>query len=835
MRFLKLIILFFSFYISFSIALPDPNKIYSEEEAWKIGWPMLTGPCGNFLPLRTGIKIVDDLTKANILWKTDKKYFGTAKTGSGSFKSASDFTARLGPNAKDIPGNWANVIIGDSKIFYSTFWPVGPFYRVKVEDGEAEIRLDADDVLIALDAKTGKELWIAREPGGLVLMGGKRGGFQVAPVYYKGKVFSMGSTGRVFAYDASTGKKLWETNIGKAYEECVKEREEVLKALKEGKLISTEGRGWHTSLVVAEDILIVPTFIGSHPDTGLMGIDIETGKKKWEIQNAISKYATPNVWQYKDREYILCATVSGILHLIDPKDGKELWRIEGLGPNYFTLSPSSKHVLVNIKSESKEKRVAGLLGAFRITPEKAEFVWKMPEEETSRISTWFDNCAHNRYLIRDGMVYVTPVGGEKSCFYLLDENTGNILAKYENKGGIDGIGGLTYLIEDRLFCRWDPVHGNWRGGRHPFIQWFISPEKIYRIGDENGKASMLDLVFGFETGYEVFMEVPIIAGYMFERAGGYLVCYDLREKEGTETYLLNLEGGFIGLPNEPLPIKLWAKDNKIYSGKILPPDSQKTGLPYGEAERFTTWQKIQPLKINIDKNSIKGIFDANLGNYSCFINLDLKITEKEIEGIWTREIEPLEKEIITEGEVRGKGQLKERMFPRGPATDDINSNSWEKFGLLPQGVSSWVIELCDCINLGRRPARILIFIDYDGKNILRSVATAFGYNQSWHEVDTKELKINSNKIVGNMVIILHPDWFVKPNEKGGSTLSNLLIGKRGIEVDWPLKELPKGDGSIAIKVEVNIECINGELKGNYKAHFGVPYKIDGIVKGKKIV
>ena len=51
----------------------------------------------------------------------------------------------------------------------TTFKPAGKLYDVKsLYGGEAKAYLEADDLLIALDAKTGKTLWKAAELGGFV-------------------------------------------------------------------------------------------------------------------------------------------------------------------------------------------------------------------------------------------------------------------------------------------------------------------------------------------------------------------------------------------------------------------------------------------------------------------------------------------------------------------------------------------------------------------------------------------------------------------------------------------------------------------------------------------
>jgi outer membrane protein assembly factor BamB len=789
-------------------AMADPQKTYTEAEAWRIGWPMLHGPCGNFLPLRTGTPIVDDLLQARLLWVSEENDFGSAKTGSKTFATAADVTARLGPDAVVRPGNWAGVIVADGRVFGASFRPAGKVYEgtVKGSEAKARFRLDAEDLLIALDAKTGKLWWKAVEPGGLVLSGGKRGGFQVAPAYYQGKVFSMGSTGRLFAYDAKTGRKLWQGDIGPAHAAVTKMREKILAAAENGRWTDPDGPGWHTSLIVADGVLVVPTFRGSgySRDGGLRGLDPQTGELKWEVADAVSKWATPSVWRHGDREYILCATLGGVLHLIDPRDGKELWKVTGLGPNYFTLAPSATHVLVNVApiDDPKAKRVPGYYGAYRITPRGAERAWSMPQEPQNQIPTWFDSCARQRYAIRDGRVYVAPEGTKEdgSRFLLLKETTGEILAEHPNRGDeTNRIGGLFYLIEDRLLCRENSCHGATHGGRHPIVQWTVAPGKIARMDNGSGLCGF-DRV-DFTTAYEVYMEAPVVAGRMFERtADGRLACYDFRRPETAETWSLKLLGGYIGLG--ALPVTLWTRpDGSLAGGKAFPPTDRQVGLIYGQARRFPAWEPVSSSDAKGTSHGLSGTLEIAFGTHAWPVQISSKREGNEVAGEWTRQIAGLDKPVDTEGKLTGRGPADERLFP----TPWFEDKPWTSFGRNASGTVSYVLQLEQAVTLGRKPAGLTICLDHDGKRFVRCAAAAFGFSQSWHEVDASGLKLDGDRVHGHVMLVLNGDWWTSPNP----------AAKRGI----------------AARIEINATSAEHALSGTYKAQFGVPWTATGPVAG----
>jgi outer membrane protein assembly factor BamB len=510
----------------------DPQRTYSAKEAIRIGWPSLAGPYGTFLPLKTDVPIVDDLSQATIAWESETSDLGIGKQGTPfgkSFQSGDTVKKYLGPEAGRHPGNWAGVIVAEGKVFAASFRPAGPLFECDFSDGKAaKIRLDAEDFVVAVGFDTGKTLWLSAEPGGMLIGGGKRQGFQVAPVYSRGRVFAMGSTGRLFAYDAATGKKLWQADIGEAHRKQAQLREQILAGLARRKFSCAQSPHWHTSLTVAESTLVVPGFVRGD----LRGVDVETGKTLWVAPAVGSHLATPSIWRCGGQEYILTATGTGQMRLLDPRDGKELWKVDGLGGCYFTLAPSATHVLVNVNPKSGkfkgEDRVYGFYGAYRITPAEAKLAWKMPEEPRNGIECWMDSESRYRYTMRDGLAYLYTEGIPHQVpgrFLVVKQDTGEIVAEHRNEGGeADCLGGLWYLTGDKILCRWNANHGPKHGGRHPWVLWGLSDNTFRKLPGTLDKNE-------FTNGYEVNMEYPLVAGRLFERnEGGRVLCYDLRAK-----------------------------------------------------------------------------------------------------------------------------------------------------------------------------------------------------------------------------------------------------------------------------------------------------------------
>lgn len=509
-----------------------PERSYSPEEAARIGWPGLAGPYGTFLPVRTDIPIVDDLSRARIAWVSETADLGIGKQGTPfhkSFRSGLRVRDYLGPGSDRHPGSWSGVIAAGGRVFASSFRPTGPVFDCDFPDGvPAGVRVDAQDIVVAMDLRTGHTLWLAAEPGGMLTGGGKRAGFQVGPVHSRGRVFAMGSTGRLFAYEATSGRKLWQSDIGEAHQRAEEERRSVLAALARREFSYPRSPAWHTSLVVAGDTLVVPTFVRG----GLRGLEAETGKPRWEAREVGSHLVTPSVWRHRGREYLLTANPAGEMRLLAPEDGQELWRVEGLGGSHFTLSPSPTHVLVNVNPASGKRpggvRVPGFYGAYRITPEAAVRAWAMPFEPRNGFQCWMDSEARYRYTVRDGLAYLYTDGSGKEVpgrFLVVRQDSGRVVAEHRNDGDeADRIGGLWYLVGDRIITRWDASHGPRHGGRHPWRLWRISGSSITRLPGSLDRSE-------FTNGYEVNMEHPIVAGFLLERSEeGRVVCYDLRKR-----------------------------------------------------------------------------------------------------------------------------------------------------------------------------------------------------------------------------------------------------------------------------------------------------------------
>lgn len=81
-------------------------------------------------------------------------------------------------------------------------------------------RQGEEEVLLSLDAATGKEIWKSSEPIAYEMHEAARGhgkGPKSTPVIYKGSVYTLGISGVLSSHDARTGKLKWRQEFSKQY------------------------------------------------------------------------------------------------------------------------------------------------------------------------------------------------------------------------------------------------------------------------------------------------------------------------------------------------------------------------------------------------------------------------------------------------------------------------------------------------------------------------------------------------------------------------------------------------------------------------------------------
>ena len=131
-----------------------------------------------------------------------------------------------------------------------------------------------DEVMSAFDAGTGKTIWRTayREPFQPMRAAARHGaGPKSTPAFANGRLFSLGMTSIVTAFDAASGKQLWQKPATKAQPM------------------------YHTAMspLVERDMVIV--HVGGPGDAALTAFDVATGTVRWAWTEDSPAYGSPVV------------------------------------------------------------------------------------------------------------------------------------------------------------------------------------------------------------------------------------------------------------------------------------------------------------------------------------------------------------------------------------------------------------------------------------------------------------------------------------------------------------------------------------------------------------
>lgn len=166
-----------------------------------------------------------------------------------------------------------------------------------------------EEVLLSLDAATGKEIWrvakaMAYEMHPAARAHGK--GPKSTPVYSKGKIYTLGIAGVLSCHDARTGQLKWRKEFSKQYP------------------TTSPQFGTAMSPVVEDGLLIA--HVGGHDKGALTAFDAETGIVKWTYDADGPAYASPIVVTMAGVRQVVTFTQKEFVG-VSAATGKLLWKI----------------------------------------------------------------------------------------------------------------------------------------------------------------------------------------------------------------------------------------------------------------------------------------------------------------------------------------------------------------------------------------------------------------------------------------------------------------------------------------------------------------------------
>jgi outer membrane protein assembly factor BamB len=233
----------------------------------------------------------------------------------GQNRSA-DYTQWRGPNRDGAAASFSAPTAWPERLTQKWKVPVGLGYATPLLVGNRIYlfsRQGDNEVMSALDPENGKVIWQTGYPATFTMHSAavKHGqGPKSTPVFSNGKLYSIGMTGIVTAFDAASGKQLWQ---------------------KPGSSIVPMFTSHAFSPLVDRGLVIF--HVGGHNQGALTAFDMNTGDVKWSWSGDGPGYGSPIVAELGGTRQLVTIT-QGKLVSIEPATGMVLWERPFVSSNF---------------------------------------------------------------------------------------------------------------------------------------------------------------------------------------------------------------------------------------------------------------------------------------------------------------------------------------------------------------------------------------------------------------------------------------------------------------------------------------------------------------------
>lgn len=178
---------------------------------------------------------------------------------------------------------------------YSSFAVVGGRLFTQGQQGNQEF-------IVAIDAKTGKELW--RTPHAGPFSNDKGDGPRGTPTVDGNRLFAVAADGTLMCFDTETGKRIWGMNFVERF--------------------GGKAPNWGFSespLVEGDRVIVTPGGSGA----AVVALNKANGSPLWRSENDRAAYSSPMLFDLAGSRSVIVFTAQAVIGL-DMKTGKLLWR-----------------------------------------------------------------------------------------------------------------------------------------------------------------------------------------------------------------------------------------------------------------------------------------------------------------------------------------------------------------------------------------------------------------------------------------------------------------------------------------------------------------------------
>lgn len=279
-------------------------------------------------------------------------------------------------------------------------------------------RQGEEEVMSALDVATGKAIWRTAYPAPFTVMSAavRHGpGPKSTPAFANGRLFSLGMTNIVTAFDAATGKQQWQKPATKAQPM------------------------YHTawSPIVEGNSVIVHT--GGPNDTALAALDVATGNPRWTWSGDSPAYGSPIMVDLGGTRQVVTFTHRNLVGL-SAADGALLWQRP-----FTTPSDTTSLTPILFRDMIIQTGRAGGITAFRAVRKDGQWttedVWK-----TADVSLYMTNG-----VVGDGVLYGLS-HLNMGQYFALELDSGKVLWKSDPRqaenAALVRAGNIVFSLED---------------------------------------------------------------------------------------------------------------------------------------------------------------------------------------------------------------------------------------------------------------------------------------------------------------------------------------------------------------------------------------------------
>jgi outer membrane protein assembly factor BamB len=229
------------------------------------------------------------------------------------------------------------------------------------------------EVILCLDASTGKELWRDSYPSIAVTgpSASQHPGPRGTPAISNGKIVTFGAAGIISCLETETGKLVWR---------------------KENPSNAFPAFFTGASPLITDGLCILP--IGKKDDGQVVAWDLNTGNEKWKWSGEGPSYSSPSVLNLDGRKQVILFTENNLIAL-NIADGKLLWQVPTTVQQryYNCVSPYIDGQTIYLTGQGNGMK------AIKIEKSGNEYIPKEVWSNTETGAKW------NTPVLKDGFIY----------------------------------------------------------------------------------------------------------------------------------------------------------------------------------------------------------------------------------------------------------------------------------------------------------------------------------------------------------------------------------------------------------------------------------------------